>query len=318
METLENSPITVTRVAGHIGADIDGVDLAGPLSDETIAAIRSALLTHKVIFFRGQRLGHAEHIAFGRRFGELTRRPNPQSGDELDEYPQIFTVSPHLDMQRYGRDYEAHYRSRWGSTISGWHSDMSHAVNPPMASILRAETVPEFGGDTNWTNLVAAYNGLSESLRGYVDTLRAEHNFWAGYRMSEHDPLDRSILDMVNKNGMVAIHPVVRVHPETGERALFVSPSRTNRIIGLTPFESRSILELLFEHITRPEYTVRFRWEPGAVAFWDNRSTAHIAATDVNYLEASRVLHRVTIVGDKPVGPDGYISESVAGRPFGN
>lgn len=318
METTEYKNIKVTRVAGHIGADIDGVDMAQPLDAETIAEIRLALLTHKVIFFRGQELGHATHIAFGRQFGELTSRPNQQSGDDLDDFPEIFTVSPHVDIRRYGRDYEAHYRSRWRSTISGWHSDMSHAVNPPMASILRADTVPEFGGDTQWTNLVAAYEGLSPAIRQFVDGLRAEHNFWAGYRMSEHDALDRSILDMVNKNAMVSVHPVVRVHPETGEKALFVSPSRTNRIMGLTPVESRRVLDLLFEQITRSEYTVRFRWEPGCVAFWDNRSTAHIAATDVDHLAAARVLHRVTIVGDIPVGPDGFVSQAVTGRAFGN
>lgn len=309
--------MSVSRVAGHIGATVEGVDLSKPLDADTIGAVRSALLKHKVLFFRGQRLGHAEHIALGQQFGELTRRPNPQSGDGLDEFPQIFTVSPHVDIQRYGRDYEAHYRSRWRTTTSGWHSDMSHSINPPAASILRAETVPPCGGDTQWTNLVAAYEGLSPVLRDFVDGLRAEHSFWAGYHMLEHDEVDRSILDMVNKNASVSIHPVVRVHPETGERALFVSPSRTNRIMGMTPAESRRILDLLFEQITRPEYTVRFRWQVGSVAFWDNRSTAHIAPTDVDHLDAARVLHRVTIVGDRPVGPDGFASESVAGRPFG-
>jgi alpha-ketoglutarate-dependent taurine dioxygenase len=314
---MTNSTIAVQRVAGHLGAEIEGVDLSAPLSDETIEFIRSALLEHKVIFFRGQRLDHATHIALGSRFGELTRRPNPQAGGNLDTFPQIFTVSPREDMQRYGRDYEALYRSRWRSATSGWHSDMSHSINPPAISILRAESIPPFGGDTQWTNLVAAYEGLSPVLRDFVDGLRAEHNFWAGYHMLEHDELDRSVLDMVNARASVSIHPVVRVHPETGERALFVSPSRTNRIMGMTPTESSRLLKLLFEQIIRPEYTVRFRWHEGSVAFWDNRATAHLAATDVDHLSAARVLHRVTIVGDVPVGPDGFTSESVIGRPFG-
>ncbi|WP_280404552.1 TauD/TfdA dioxygenase family protein [Nocardia brasiliensis] len=309
--------ISVAPVAGHIGADIEGVDLSASLDGESIAEIRDALLSHKVVFFRDQKIGHAEQIAFGRRFGELTLRPRPQSGGALDEFPEICTISPTVDLERYGRDIEAHFRSRWTSAIGGWHTDMTHAVNPPMASILRAETAPTFGGDTQWTNLVAAYEGLSAPLRRLVDELHAEHSFWAGYQMAEHDEVDRPILEMVNARGMVAVHPVVRVHPETDERALFVSPSRTSHILGMSRVESRRLLDLLFEQITRAEYTVRFRWAPGSVAFWDNRSTAHIGAADVNAADGSRILHRVTLVGNIPVGPDGFTSTAVTGRPFG-
>lgn len=310
--------ISVTRVAGHIGADIDGVDLSGRLDPETIAEIREALLMHKVVFFRDQNIGHAEQIAFGRRFGELTLRSRPQSGGALDEFPEILTISPTVDLERYGRDIEAHYRSRWTSALGGWHTDMTHAVNPPMASILRAQTAPAFGGDTQWTNLVAAYEGLSVPLRRLVDDLAAEHTFWAGYQMAEHDELDRPIMEMVNAKGLVAVHPVVRVHPETDERALFVSPSRTSHILGMSRVESRRLLDLLFEQITRPEYTVRFRWAPGSVAFWDNRSTAHIGAADVDAADGSRILHRVTLVGDIPHGPNGFTSYAVTGRPLGS
>ncbi|MFR9753859.1 TauD/TfdA dioxygenase family protein [Nocardia sp. 004] len=310
--------ISVTRVAGHIGADIEGVDLSAPLDRETIAEIRDALLSHKVVFFRDQEIGHAEQIAFGRRFGELTLRPRPQSGGDLDEFPEICTISPTVDLERYGRDIEAHFRSRWTSAIGGWHTDMTHAVNPPMASILRAETAPAFGGDTQWTNLVAAYEGLSVPLRRLVDGLQAEHSFWAGYQMAEHDEVDRPILEMVNARAMVSVHPVVRVHPETDEKALFVSPSRTSHILGMSRVESRRLLDLLYEQITRPEYTVRFRWAPGSVAFWDNRCTAHIGVADVNAADGSRILHRVTLVGDIPVGPDGFTSYGVTGRSFGS
>ncbi|MGW4370298.1 TauD/TfdA dioxygenase family protein [Nocardia takedensis] len=308
--------LTVARVAGRIGADIDGVDLSRPLEPSAVAAIREALLTHKVIFFHNQRIGHAEHVAFGRAFGALTLRPRPQSGGGLDEFPEICTISPTVDLERYGRDIEAHFRSRWTSSIAGWHTDMTHAVNPPMASILRAETAPLFGGDTQWTNLVAAYEGLSAPLRRLVDELHAEHSFWAGYQMAEHDEVDRPIMRMVNEQGVVAVHPVVRVHPETGERALFVSPSRTSRILGMSRVESRRLLDLLFEQITRSEYTVRFRWAIGSVAFWDNRATAHVAATDVDACDGSRILHRVTLVGDIPVGPDGFTSHAVVGGPL--
>jgi alpha-ketoglutarate-dependent taurine dioxygenase len=309
--------LDVHRVAGHIGAQIDGIDLAGPLDDTVIAALRDALLTYKVLFFRDQHLDHASHIALGRRFGTLTVRSRRQSNASLDAYPQILTISPQIDRDQYGIDYEAHYRSRWAAGITGWHTDMSHVVNPPTASILRAETVPPFGGDTQWTNLVAAYQGLSAPLRVLCDGLRAEHSFLAGYRMVSSDPVDRAIIDMIG-DGPVAVHPVVRVHPETGKRALFVNPSRTARIVGLSPAESTALLGILFEQITRPEYTVRFGWQQGSVAFWDNRATAHLAAPDVDHLAGvERVLHRVTIIGDAPVGPDGYVSQATSGAPLG-
>jgi taurine dioxygenase len=309
--------ILVKRVAGHIGAEISGVSLSGDLDPQTVAEIRQALLAHKVLFFRDQELDHARHIAFGRLFGDLTGRSRPQDGEALDEYPEILTISPAVDKDRYGVDYEAHYRKRWTSYTTGWHSDVTHAVNPPAASILRAAAAPEFGGDTQWTNLVAAYEGLSEPLRELADGLTAEHTFFAGYQMVDQDPEDRAILEMLGTNPRIAIHPVVRVHPETGEKALFVNPSRTNRIMGLTPVESGHLLDIFFEQIIRPEYTVRFRWSPGCVAFWDNRSTAHLAATDFTHLGAERILHRVTLLGDRPVGPDGFVSELVSGEPFG-
>jgi alpha-ketoglutarate-dependent taurine dioxygenase len=310
------SELCVREVAGRIGAEVSGVDLGGPLDDATVGRIWALMLAHKVIFFRGQSLTHAQHVVLGRRFGALTGRSRAQSSESLDEYPEILTISPQVDEERYGRDYEAHYRRRWASYITGWHSDMTHAVNPPAASILRAEVAPEVGGDTQWTNLAAAYAGLSVPLREFVDGLRAEHSFFAGYRMVEHDPVDASIIEMIEADQMVSVHPVVRVHPETGEPVLFVNPSRTGRILGLTPPESQAVLDLLFAQMTRSEYTVRFRWEPGSVAMWDNRSTAHLAATDLA-AGTRRTLHRVTIVGDRPVGPDGFVSEPVAGRAFG-
>jgi alpha-ketoglutarate-dependent taurine dioxygenase len=308
--------LIITRTAGHLGAEIGGVDLGAELSDETIAEVRQALLTHKVLFFRDQQVSHGQHVALARRFGDLTRRSAPHAGLSPDGYPEILTIDPELEDDRYGVDFEEKYRQKWLSYQGGWHSDLTPAVNPPAMSILRAEIVPPFAGDTQWTNLVAAYQGLSPSLRDFVDTLKAEHCFFAGCQMLQHDVDDRAVIQKNVDYPLVSVHPVVRVHPETGERALFVNPASTNRILGLSPTESRHILDLLFEQIIRPEYTVRFRWYAGSIAFWDNRSTAHLAAVDLNHLKVSRRMHRVTILGDRPVGPDGFVSEVVAGEPF--
>jgi taurine dioxygenase len=306
------SVLTIKRVAGHIGAEITGVDLAHPLDPATAEEIRRALLAHKVVFFRGQTLDHAAQIAFARQFGELTHA-HPHEDAPPEDFPQILTIDPRRYEERYGDNYRELYRKRQYSYYSGWHTDVTAAVNPPAASILRAETVPEFGGDTQWTNLVAAYEGLSKPLRDFVDGLRAEHRFLAGYQTSDEDG---KLVKRINDNLLVSVHPVVRVHPETGERALFVNPGFTDRVVGLSALESRRVLELLYEQITRPEYTVRFRWQPGSLAFWDNRATAHLAPSDLDHLDVQRTLHRVTLIGDRPVGPDGFVSEIVAGREF--
>jgi alkyl sulfatase len=301
---------TVRPVAGHIGADISGIDLASPLAPETVATLTEALHRHKVIFFRGQELDHAAQIRFGRVFGELTYA-HPHDDTPPEGNPEIFTIDPERYKQRYGGD-DYNKRRRKYSYVAGWHTDVTAAVNPPAVSVLRAEVVPEIGGDTTWTNLVAAYEGLSAPVKAFVDGLRAEHRYGA----SEAPKGDSSYARRVNDNLLVSVHPVVRVHPVTGERALFVNPGFTSHIVDVEPRESRAILDLLYAEITRPEYTVRFRWEPGSVAVWDNRATAHLAPGDLDHLDVRRTLHRVTVIGDRPVGPDGFTSEIVAGRPF--
>lgn len=306
---MSENQFTVSRVAGRIGAEIDGVDLAEPLDEQTVAAIRAALLEHKVVFFRAQRLDHGSQIAFARQFGELTHA-HPHEDAPPEQFPEILTIDPDRYAQKYGEDFREEYRKRQYSYFSGWHTDVTAAVNPPAASILRAEAVPEFGGDTQWTNLVAAYDGLSAPLQRLADSLRAVHRF----RIPTG--ADSKIAQRVNANLLIAEHPVVRVHPETGERALFVNPGFTDHIVGLTSVESRRVLELFYEHLTRPEYTVRFRWHAGDVAFWDNRATAHLAPSDLDHLNVQRTLHRVTLIGDRPVGVDGRESELIAGKPF--
>jgi alpha-ketoglutarate-dependent taurine dioxygenase len=305
------STIFVRPVAGHIGADISGVDIAESLSPETMQQIKQALHEFKVIFFRDQHLDHASHVAFGRQFGTLTYA-HPHEESPPEGYPEIFTVDPQRYEKRYGA-YPRLARQRQYSYVSGWHTDVTAAINPPAISILRAEVVPEIGGDTQWTNLQAAYERLSPAVQDFIDTLRAEHRYGgggSGFRTA--GALGKRIED----NLLIAIHPVVRVHPVTGKKCLFVNPGYTSHIVDVSPRESKAILDLLYSEITLPEYIVRFRWEPGSVAIWDNRATSHLAPTDIEHLDLQRTLHRVTVIGDIPVGPDGRESELVAGKPF--
>ncbi|MFQ4143331.1 TauD/TfdA dioxygenase family protein [Chlorogloeopsis sp. ULAP02] len=165
---------------------------------------------------------------------------------------------------------------------------------------------------SEWTNLVAAYEHLSAPLRALADTLKAEHRFHARLRL----PSNSKLVQRIAANPQVSIHPVVRVHPETGERALFVNPGFTSHILDVSPQESDLLLELFFNQITKPAYTTRFRWNNGDIAFWDNRATAHLAPQDLDHIEVERVLYRTTITGDIPVGPDGFRSQIVEGEPL--
>ncbi|WP_462187043.1 MULTISPECIES: TauD/TfdA dioxygenase family protein [unclassified Frankia] len=296
--------LDVRPLSGYIGAEIHGVDLREDLDDATIAEIRSTLHQWKVVFFRGQNIDHAQQVAFGRRFGKLTPA-HPHEDAPPAGFPEILPI----DSRRYARFFGTKKKVTYDN---GWHTDVTALVNPPAGSILRADIVPPYGGDTAWTNLVAAYQELPEQLRDLADGLRARHSFGNFPSESEYGR-------KVAANPLVAIHPVVRVHPETGERALFVSPSFTSKdseIIGFSPKQSHRILDLFYEQISRPEFTVRFKWNPGDIAFWDNRATSHLGPSDLGHLDFDRVLYRVTIEGDVPVGVDGKESELVAGEPF--
>jgi len=304
---------TVHPLSGHTGAEIRGVDLSQPLPAEHHQVVTDALHAWKVVFFRDQHIGHAEQIAFARQFGELTYA-HPYDDDPPEGFPEIYTVDPERFAAQYGYEGEAakKLRRRYSYT-NDWHTDVTAAVNPPAASVLRAEVVPEFGGDTTFTNLVAAYEGLSGPLQRFVDGLRAEHRY--GSSLARKGAITGGN-GVTAKNPLVAHHPVVRVHPDTGERGLFVNDGFTARIVGLHPDESRRILELLFAHATKPEYTVRFHWEPGSVAFWDNRVTSHLGPQDIDHLDVPRTLHRVTLIGEIPVGVDGRESDLIEGQPF--
>jgi alpha-ketoglutarate-dependent sulfate ester dioxygenase len=305
--TTERVALDVRPVAGHIGAEIHGIDLGANLDDTTIAAIRQTLLRWKVVFFREQTIGHAEQVAFTARFGKVTPA-HPHEDEPPAGFPEILPID--------SRRYEKKFGKKLATYDNGWHTDVTALVNPPWGSVLRAQAVPPYGGDTAWTNLVAAYEGLPTELRQLADSLRAKHSFG---QLGQAIAKGSRYAQKIAANPLVAIHPVVRVHPETGERALYVSPSFTGHdreIIGFSPRHSQQILQLFWDQIARPEYTVRFRWEPGSVAFWDNRSTAHLGPSDLGHLDYDRVLYRTTLEGEVPFGPDGRSSEAIVGAPF--
>ncbi|MET8829336.1 TauD/TfdA family dioxygenase [Streptomyces sp. NPDC004610] len=314
MTTKQGGGIEVRPVAGYIGAEITGVDLADGLDEAQVAAVRAAVLRWKVVFFRGQRLDHEGHVRFARRFGEpvvLRRRGSASPAG----HPEIETTADRLELGgRYGMEHDEWLRRRRHIPLRGWHCDHGARIDPPAATILRAETVPPYGGDTTWSNLAAAYAGLSAPVRAFADGLRAEHRLGVGYQSRPgDDAYVRHLLD----HQIATVHPLVRVHPETGERVLFVNGYYVEHLTDVSRAESRLLLELLLEQATRPEYTVRFRWEPGSVAFWDNRATIHLAPSDNAHLGQPRTMHRVMLAGDVPVGVDGRPSEALVGSEPG-
>lgn len=309
LDTLEHdtaaapATIDVRPCSIHIGAEIGGVDLTRPLSPETTRDIRAALLKWKVIFFRDQHLDHQQHVDFSRQFGEVT--VGHAVYGSVEGHPEIYAVAKDRKKNRFTGT--PNFRA-W----TGWHTDITAAINPPAGSILRGGVVPPYGGDTQFTNLATAYEALSPVLRGFLDGLRTIHRFAPprGVEPSEE------YKEMMRKRTLVSEHPLIRVHPETGERILFISPSFLESIVGLAPRESQQILEMLWEHAVRPEFTVRFRWEPGSIAFWDNRATAHLAPRDIYDSDFERDFYRTTLVGDVPVGVDGAASKPVEGGPI--
>jgi len=302
-----NQRLRIAPATSVIGAHVEGIDLRNPLDAPTVAEISDALTRWKVLFFRDQPITHDQQIAFARNFGEITPAHPIHRGHE--ERPEVFVVESEKAKSQFGHGQE---RARFAPprvTATGWHTDITFVANPALASILRGAVIPPYGGDTLWTNLVAAYEDLSAPIRDLVDHLQAVHR-WHGYNGETRAGYD------TNQPPPSAVHPVVRVHPVSGERALFVNPTFTRYIVGLTDRENRQILDLLFDQIARPEFTVRFRWETDSLAFWDNRSTAHLGPVDLASADFDRRVERVTITGDLPVGPDGFESIPLRGELF--
>ena len=285
--------IEVKPIAGRIGAKIKGVNLAEKISDEIISEIRKALVEYKVIFFRGQELDANGQVDFARRFGEVTTaHPTVPS---LPEHPEV------LDL-----DY-----SRTVARANNWHTDVTFVDRPPLGSVLRALVIPPAGGDTIWANSVTAYQDLPEHLRNLADKLWAVHSNAYDYATAFDVPEEvKSYRDVFTSTVYETLHPVVRIHPESGEKGLFIG-GFVRQIRGLSPTESADIIRLLQSYITRPENTVRWRWKVGDVAFWDNRATQHYAIAD--YGDQPRRVQRVTIAGDLPLGIDGKYSQAIKG-----
>ena len=279
--------IQVHPIAGSLGAEITGVDLAEPLSDECFAEVRQAFLAHAVVFFRGQSLTEAAQIAFARRFGEPEVHPIVLGSEAHPELVRV--LKPAGESASFG---------------TGWHTDNSFFAKPSLGSVLYGVIVPPFGGDTIFASTERAYDALSEELRRMLGGLRAVHSASRAYdpaNVGEHKyrgeaPISYKWSDSIRDE---VVHPVVRTHPETGRKSLYVNPMFTLRIEGLPRAESDALLRLLFDHCGKPDWTCRFRWTAGSVALWDNRCTWHYALDD--YREFERLMHRVTIAGDTPV-----------------
>ena len=265
-----------------IGAIVKGVDLSQRLSDADVGEIRKALLAHQVIFFEDQHLTAVQHRDFAARFGGLHTHPLYPGVEEAQE---LFILDNHAGNPT---DNDA------------WHTDVTFIETPPMGSVLYAKHLPPQGGDTIWSNMRAAYLGLSAPFREFLKGLDAVHDFARGF------PVAGTVAKAAGEDKHAkaraehppVVHPVIRTHPETGEDGLFVNYGFTSRILGVSRKESAAILKLLHEHIQQPEYLVRWRWTPNAIAFWDNRVTQHYAVND--YLPNRRIMHRATIMGDRP------------------
>ena len=271
---MSYAAIQVQRLTPHAGAEIHGVDLARPLDERTFKEIHAALVEHGVIFFRDQHLTPDEQKAFGRLFGELHLHP---AAPALADHPEILVIHADENSKRVaGED---------------WHSDVSCDPEPPMGSILYMRELPPVGGDTLFASMCAAYDTLSAPMQRFLEPLTAMHE-------GEHVYRGRYGASDEGRVFPKAQHPVIRTHPVSGRKALFVNRGFTTRIVGLKKAESAAVLELLFRHVETPELHCRFRWQPRSVAFWDNRAVQHHAMWD--YFPQRRHGHRVTIKGDAP------------------
>ena len=277
--------IDVTPLNPTFVAEVHDIDLAQSHSDATIAAIRKALTQYKLLLFRDQVLTPRQQKTFAARFGDLHIHPL-LNNDGANDNPEIIVLD---------------YNEQRPPERDEFHTDVTFIATPPLGSILYGAEIPEVGGDTLFVDLGAAYKALSEPLKRALDGLRARHDFVRSFRISSYysDQNDPEKWEKARKNNPPVSHPVVRTHPETGEKGLFVNRGFTEAIEGLSTLESDALLELLFRHAEQPQFGYRHRWRTGDVLYWDNRITQHMVVAD--YYPRTRRMHRATILGDRPI-----------------
>ncbi|AFJ46009.1 TauD/TfdA dioxygenase family protein [Shimwellia blattae] len=284
---------TITPVAGRLGAEVRHISLSDPLDDATFSALYQALLQYKVLFLRNQHLNDEQHEAFSRRFGPQVPHPTVDSDRQT-------SAILNLDSRE--------------SRASSWHTDVTFVVDYPKVSILRGEVIPPFGGDTVWANTASAYQDLPQPLQHLADTLWARHTNVYDYVPSKN--VDATLNQRRRESFVSAVyeteHPLVHVHPETGERNLLLGHF-VRQIQGVSPQDSALLFQLFQQRITSLNNTVRWRWQQGDVVIWDNRATQHIAVDD--YGDAARIVRRTTVAGDIPVSVDGRHSRAILPTP---
>jgi alpha-ketoglutarate-dependent sulfate ester dioxygenase len=318
-ETLERAPartrLSLRPITPLTGAEVDGVDLRRELDTQSVAAIRAALLEHKVLVFRDQAITDTDQVRFSRYFGRVT--PAHPITNGLPEQPEIkrnVLSSGEDDYRSFNVTVDHPLRRAGGPKLrTGWHIDITFVANPASISFLRGVQIPEVGGDTLFANLEALYQSLSPSLRGYLDTLQAIHA--RDDAAVGRPPKPR--FDGREAGPFAALHPFVRVHPETGKRHLFLASGFIKAIDGLNSGESLALLNFLNEELSgRADLQARVRWEPDTLVVWDNRAVAHAGPIDGRFIQGERIVHRTTVEGDLPRGPGGFVSRPLVGELF--
>ena len=280
VRSLEIEDLTILPMTPTIGAEVEGIDLSRPLDFRTVSALRRALLDWKVLFFRDQDITTEQHLAFARNFGDLEVHP---FAPQKPGYPEVLAIT-----------HDANSRGKENT----WHSDVTWRLEPSLGSILRALEIPPVGGDTLFADMYAAYDGLKDEVKAKVEGKVAVHDFVNFRKGMRKRGVSEEEIAAFDRQYPKVEHPVIRTHPETGRKAIYVNAGFTQHIVGMEKAESDALLAHLYAQAAIPEYQCRFRWTKNAIAFWDNRASQHYAASD--YFPAVRRMERVTVVGDRP------------------
>ena len=280
VRSLEIEDLTILPMTPTIGAEVEGIDLSRPLDASTVSALRRALLDWKVLFFRDQDITTDQHLAFARNFGDLEVHP---FAPQKPGYPEVLAIT-----------HDANSRGKENT----WHSDVTWRLEPSLGSILRALEIPPVGGDTLFADMYAAYHGLKDEVKDRLEGRVAVHDFVNFRKGMRKRGVSEEEIAAFDRQYPKVEHPVIRTHPETGRKAIYVNAGFTQHIVGMEKAESDALLAHLYAQAAIPEYQCRFRWTPNAIAFWDNRASQHYAASD--YFPAVRRMERVTVVGDRP------------------